>query len=277
MKPPATTLPARRGLTIANMGCKPDIATTAAMYDLYRGGQSCTQVAAVFGVTRQNVWDRLRRQGFKLRPCPRNLALPFIEFDGARYAPNKDNYFRKTTGDRSLLHWDIWQKANGRKIKRGWVVRFVDGDRMNHEADNLESVPKGEDRICKPVKLKACLYCGEIMMKRATGNSPEPPAAYAKRKTCNTTCAGKWKRGKRRGSRMSGPDSRARIGACDTPPSPCAPEPSRSRGDVRATVSHGSASGISLSQRTGGPARVSRSRTSKGPFPPGQYIGMINR
>lgn len=172
------------------------------MYELYEQGKSCTQIAVTFGTTRQVVWDRFRRRRLKLRPCPRNLALPFIEYEGARYAPNKDNYFRKTTGDRSLLHWDIWRKANCRQVKRGWVVRFVDGDRMNLDVDNLESVPKGEDRQMTKIKLKPCIACGQLMLRRATGNHPEGPSAYAKRKTCNSTCSARWKRGKRRGTRM---------------------------------------------------------------------------
>jgi hypothetical protein len=194
--------PRLRGRTFAAMGCNPDLETTNAMYELYQAGKTCTQVAAVFKVTRQGVWDRFKRQGLKLRPSSREIALPFIEHDGKRYAPNKDNYFRKTTGDRSLLHWDVWEKANGSHVKRGWVVRFVDGDRMNLDPDNLESVPKGEDRQMKPVTPKPCLACKRLMGRRVTGEHPEGPSAYAKRKTCNAQCSANWKKGRPRGARM---------------------------------------------------------------------------
>jgi len=187
------------------VSCKPDLPTTLRMYAHYLEGRSCTQVAATFGVTRQAVWDSFRAQGMRLRPCPRNLALPFIEFDGARYAPEKDGYFRKTTGGgtRELLHHAIWKKAHGR-IKRGHVVRFVDGDRMNVELDNLESVPRNEMHTAKPIQLKQCLACGELMLRRATGNHPEGPSAYARRKTCNAKCSGDWKRGRPKGTSMPG-------------------------------------------------------------------------
>jgi hypothetical protein len=194
--------PRLRGRTFAAMGCKPDLETTMAMYALYQQGLTCSKVADKFGVERQVVWDRFKRQGLKLRPSSRELALPFIEWKGARYAPNKDNYFRKTTGSRSLLHWDKWEHANGSHVKRGWVVRFVDGDRMNLDPDNLESVPKGEDRRQQPITPKPCKYCGRLMGRRATGNYPEGPTAYAKRKTCNAQCAAAWKKGKPKGSRI---------------------------------------------------------------------------
>ena len=100
------------------MSRTPDLARTAEMYAAYQQGKTCTQIAALFGSTRQSVWERFNRRGLKLRPCPRNLALPFVEFDGARYAPGKDNYFRKTDGDREPLHQAKWRKAHGR-IKRG--------------------------------------------------------------------------------------------------------------------------------------------------------------
>lgn len=184
------------------MSCIPRTAETMQMYALYQQGKTCTQIAAVYGISRQSVWDRLRRRGLKLRPCPRNMALPFIEWGGNRYAPNKDNYFRKTTGDRSLLHWDIWEQRHGR-VKNGHVVRFVDGDRMNLDIDNLESLPKGEDRRQLPIKIKPCLWCGRLMGRRATGAHPEGPAAYAKRRTCNAQCSARWKKGKKRGARMT--------------------------------------------------------------------------
>lgn len=188
--------------TLANRGCKPDVENTAAMYALYEKGETCAKVALTFSVTRQTVWDRFRRRGLKLRPSSRALALPFIDWGSARYSPNKDNYFRKTTGDRSLLHWDVWEKANNARIKRGWVVCFVDGDRMNLDPDNLECLPKGEERHTTAIKLKPCLSCGQLMGRCATGNHPESPSAYKKRRTCNARCSGDWKRGRPRGAGM---------------------------------------------------------------------------
>lgn len=175
------------------------------MHELYDSGKTCTQIAAVFGITRQSVWDRFRRRGYKLRPCPRNMALPFIEWGGRRWAPEKDGYFRCTTGKqntaRELLHRAKWIAANGR-IPRGHCVIFLDNDRMNVELDNLDCVPKSESIRVRPIKIKPCLACGRLMGRRATGAHPEGAATYAKRQTCNAHCSAEWKRGKPRGARM---------------------------------------------------------------------------
>ena len=187
------------------MSRKLDIVTTRAMYSIYQQGKSCSQVALAFNVSRQSVYERFSRQGFKLRDSSRSLALPFIEFEGKRYAPEKDGYFRKTTGDRESLHWAIWRKEYG-DIPQGHVVCFVDGDRMNVTIDNLACVRKGEDRRFgrfMQLRLKPCLACGQVMGRRMGWDSHhEGPAAYAKRKTCDPRCSADWKRGKSRGSRM---------------------------------------------------------------------------
>lgn len=186
------------------MSRTPDTTTTMAMYANYLQGMTCSKIAEIFGVTRQSVWDRLRRAGHRMRPSSRNLALPFVEFGGARYAPQKDGYFRKTTGDRGLLHWAMWEKTEG-PIPRRHVVCFIDGDRMNIKPENLACVRKGEDRRFGrflSLELKSCLHCGSLMGRRTGWNGHEGPAAYAKRKTCNPQCSAAWKKGKPRGERM---------------------------------------------------------------------------
>ncbi len=185
------------------MSCIPDVARTMEMYALYQAGKTCHAVALAFKTTRQSVWERFRRQRLPMRASSRSKALPFIEFEGARYAPEKDGYFRKTTGGgtRPLLHHAIYEKNHGR-IARGHIVQFVDGDRMNLEPDNLVSLPRSEQVRAKPIKMKSCLACGRLMGKRVTGNFPESPSAYARRRTCNAQCSAAWKRGRRRGAKM---------------------------------------------------------------------------
>lgn len=181
-------------------GPQPDMATTLEMHSLYQQVGSTPKVAKAFGVTQHAVWRRFKNAGLPMRRRPK--PYPFISFDGARYAPDgKDGYFRKTSGDRELLHHAMWVKAHGR-IKRGWVVRFVDGDRMNVVLENLEAVPRGEDRRVTPIDLKPCLWCGKLMGRRATGDHPEGPTAYSQRKTCNAQCSAAWKKGKPKGTRM---------------------------------------------------------------------------
>lgn len=173
-----------------------DVSGTMAAYGLYKTGLSLEQVADRVGIARQGLWDRFRRQQLPMRPDSKKKALPVIEFDGKRYASkNRDGYFLKTTGDREPLHRDMWRKAHGR-IKRGWVVYFVDGDPMNITLDNLECVPKGEEIRPAPIKTKPCLQCRQPMPRRLTGANPEGPAAYAARKTCGRDCRAAWYRGR---------------------------------------------------------------------------------
>ncbi len=193
----------RQTITLSNKGCKPDLGLTCEMFGFYKDGKTLAEVAKMFGIKRQGVWDRFKRRGLPMRADSKQKALPAIEFDGAKYAPFTDNYFRKTNGDRELLHWDIWKKSHG-PIKRGHEVRFIDGDRMNVAIENLICVRKGEGRGFGKVNapLKACLACGQTMLPQLGRKNPESPSAYAKRKTCDATCAGNWKKGKKKGSRM---------------------------------------------------------------------------
>lgn len=193
----------RQGVTINNRGCKPDLGLTCEMYGFYRDGRTLAQVAKMFGVRRQGVWDRFKRRGLPMRPDSKQKALQAIAFNGTRYAAGKDNYFRKTGGDRSLLHWDVWEKAHG-PMPRRHEVRFVDGDRMNVELANLLCVRQGAGRaLARPFPaLKPCLACGRHMLPRLRAKNPEGPAAYNKRRTCDSTCSASWKRGKPKGTRM---------------------------------------------------------------------------
>ncbi len=181
-------------------GCIADVETTEKMYALYSLDRSCAKVASAFKVSAQSVYGRFKRQGLKLRPSSQDLAFPPIVFNGFRYAANKDNYFRKTTGDRALLHHDMWEKAWG-PVKNGWEVRFKDRNRMNVVLDNLFCVEIGDGRnLGKKFSLKRCLQCGEDMPLRLT--SYESPWMYEKRRTCNAVCSGNWKCGKKKGMRM---------------------------------------------------------------------------
>lgn len=198
----------RIGVTINNKGCKPDLGLTCEMYGFYKDGKTLAEVAKMFGVRRQGVWDRFKRRGLPMRS--ENIrggvgALPHVDFQGGKYAPYTDGYFRKTTGDRSLLHWDIWIAAHG-PIKRRHEVRFIDGDRMNVVLENLICVRVGEGRGFGKAKqvLKPCLACARTMLPQFGGKTPESPSAYALRKTCDSKCAANWKRGKPKGTTMPG-------------------------------------------------------------------------
>lgn len=186
----------------------PDIETSARMYAVYQGGSSLEQVGVLFGVSRQSVYDRLRRRGMHLRR--RAAPRPFVDFDGKRYAlmisGHYKNYYRETTGSREMLHRAVWRKANGgREVPRRHVIHIADNNRKSTDPDNMECLPKGEDVSAArrmPIVLKRCLACGRPMGRRYGLNHSEGPTAYAKRGTCNAQCSADWKRGKPRGTRM---------------------------------------------------------------------------
>lgn len=140
----------------------------------------------------------------------RRIISPVLEFDGAKYtllhSGHYAGYYRKTSGDRAMLHHDAYRKHHG-KIKRGFDVIFMDNNRKNVAAENLLSLPRSEARNIiaarmKPLELKRCLACDEPMGRKVNWDWREPPSAYHKRKTCNPQCSADWKRGKPRGARM---------------------------------------------------------------------------
>jgi hypothetical protein len=195
----------RAGITINNLGAKPDLGVTCEMWGFYQDGKSLAEVGKMFGIRRQGVFDRFKRRGLPMRSDlqPKNRALPPIDWNGAKYAATKGNYFRKTSGNRSLLHWDIWEQAHG-PIPRRHEIRFIDGDNMNTELSNLMCVPRdaGRQYLRTFPPLKPCIYCGQTMMPKQDRKNPEGPAAYNRRQTCDIVCAKSWTRGKPKGTRM---------------------------------------------------------------------------
>lgn len=133
-----------------------------------------------------------------------------VVFDGNRYAQDISGYyagyFRKTTGDREMLHHAVWRKANkSAEVPHGHVIHIADNNRQSTDPDNMECLRKGEDVSAvrrKPITLKRCLACGQPMGRRYGKNHREIPSAYTKRMTCNPQCSADWKRGKPRGARM---------------------------------------------------------------------------
>ena len=79
-----------------------------------------------FGVTRQSVWDVLRNHGYDLR---RKKQLPFVEFEGKRYTPDDDGYYRCTERDHNqFLHRVFWKRHNG-AIPDGYHIHHINGDK----------------------------------------------------------------------------------------------------------------------------------------------------
>ncbi|MGH8187522.1 MAG: HNH endonuclease signature motif containing protein [Steroidobacteraceae bacterium] len=113
-----------------------------AMYAEYCAGRSCSEVAAIFGGTRQSVHGIFEARGLKLRP--RHLTLhPKIEYQGKAYTPGKDGYYRCTVGDRRMLHHQMWEDANG-PIPEGAQVTFRNADHTDLRLDNMACMPIAE-------------------------------------------------------------------------------------------------------------------------------------
>ena len=123
------------------MARKPDHERTAAMYRYYIAGHSLAEVGTIFGVTRQSVYERMKRNDLPLRSKPEPDVL---EWNGRRFTFHKGiGYYRETSGDRTLMHRAIWEHHND-TIPDGWDVHHVDGNRTNNSIDNLECLPKAE-------------------------------------------------------------------------------------------------------------------------------------
>jgi len=122
------------------MSCKPDIKTTEKMYELYCQNYSCSQVAEAFGVSRQSVFKRFKRQNLELRKMK---PLPFITFEGKKYTLRRNGYYACTNGKRQYLHRDIWKSAYG-KIDQGFDIHHIDGDKTHNVIGNYELYSKSE-------------------------------------------------------------------------------------------------------------------------------------
>jgi DNA-directed RNA polymerase sigma subunit (sigma70/sigma32) len=113
----------------------------AKMYRLYRSGKSLEQVANAFGVTRQSVFVMFTRRNYVMRDRPE--PLPFVTFDGFKYTLRNTGYYGKTTGERTLLHRDMWESVNG-KIPENHDIHHRDFNKQNNSMSNFELISKSE-------------------------------------------------------------------------------------------------------------------------------------
>lgn len=130
---------------------------TNTMYSLYKKGCSLADVASVYGISRQSVYERFKRKNLKMRPLKRK---PFIIVDNLKYTINRDGYYECTTKDRLMLHNYIWEKFNG-KIPKGYEVHHIDLNKINNNIDNLMLLTPSEH-----TKLHSDLKNGSGMNKK---------------------------------------------------------------------------------------------------------------
>lgn len=113
----------------------------AEMYSLYQTGKSLSEVGKEYGVTRQSVYAMFSERNWEIRPLP--TRKPYQVFNGCKYTVNHNGYYRKTYGDRQLMHRDVWEYHNG-PIPEGWDVHHKDENKANNDISNFECLPKAE-------------------------------------------------------------------------------------------------------------------------------------
>lgn len=118
-------------------------AMVAQIYADYQRLGSCSKVAALYGRTRQTIWETLTAHGCELKAKVFNHKF---HYQGTDYTHGKTRtghrYWRACKGDRHLLHQRIWKEA-GHEIPAGYELTFRDGNGLNWQLGNLELVVKG--------------------------------------------------------------------------------------------------------------------------------------
>lgn len=110
-------------------------------HEYYQCGASLSKTANKFGTTRQRLHSYFKRLNLWTRPLKR---LPQVSYKGDNYAKSgKCGFYRKTKGDRRMLHHQIYIDNYG-EIPLLHAVIFKDGNKENMEPTNLklESYPE---------------------------------------------------------------------------------------------------------------------------------------
>lgn len=112
------------------------------MYDCYKDGMSLATIGKLYGCTRQAVYNIFQTRGYPLRKKQlRGLQV----LDGIRFTLTKGGHLRGTMpgGRRVLMHWYVWEKANG-PIPAGHCIFHVDRNPANNALENLQLLPKSQ-------------------------------------------------------------------------------------------------------------------------------------
>ena len=123
-------MPARRADALAE-----------SMYDDYCQGLSLEKVGAKYNRTRQAVYKMFRRRGWNMRPI--RPSGETVEYGGRKYGIGAQGYYRCTTGDRHLLHRQVWADVNG-AIPDGYEIHHQDHNKLNNDIGNLQLLTKAE-------------------------------------------------------------------------------------------------------------------------------------
>ncbi len=116
-------------------------ALAEAMYDDYCQGLSLEKVGAKYNRTRQSVHKMFARRGWNMRPV--RPSGETVEYNGRKYGIGTQGYYRCTTGNRHLLHRQVWTDANG-AIPDGYDIHHKDHNKLNNDIGNLQLLTKAE-------------------------------------------------------------------------------------------------------------------------------------
>lgn len=114
---------------------------TEEIIKLYNEGYSCGDIADMFSMSRQAVFERLKRNGLDLRA---KKVYPFIIYDGIRFTPSGHGYYRATSRKGHLsLHRYKYEKEVG-VIPEGYDIHHKDWNKQNNAIENLECISKSD-------------------------------------------------------------------------------------------------------------------------------------
>lgn len=118
---------------------------TKEMIILYSEGYSYQDIAKMYGLTRQTIWERLKKAGVKSRV---KKLLPFVMYDGIKWTISKSTgYYRntdRTSRGRSLqLHRYKYEKEVD-SLPDDWDIHHIDEDKENNELSNLLALSKAD-------------------------------------------------------------------------------------------------------------------------------------
>lgn len=106
----------------------------------YLCGASLSKTGKKFGVDRRLLYYYFKSFNLSTRPLVRRKS---VEYNGDVYASHSGGYRRKTTGDRELLHRQVWKDAYG-EIPRGFNIHHINGDKLDNRLENLEMLSASE-------------------------------------------------------------------------------------------------------------------------------------
>lgn len=128
------------------------------LYEIYEQGLSLAKVAQTVGTTRQSVYSLFKARGYKLRTV---VLKPAQVFDGVKFTPNTDGYFRRTDGDRELMHRYVWMFYNG-EIPFKFEIHHRNENKADNRIENLEMLSKAEHtRLYSPSCNQFVHRCGK--------------------------------------------------------------------------------------------------------------------